>query len=73
MIAVYLSVQVSLGDLSQVTTIGLNCLPLIEKCHNSVESRRLENPATLQLATYHLKNIDGIITNMQVCWWYHQR
>nr|XP_002123234.1 uncharacterized protein LOC100185144 isoform X1 [Ciona intestinalis] len=57
--------QVSLGDLSQLTVVALHCLPLVEKCHNFVESRRMENPATLHLATKHLKNIDDIITNMQ--------
>ncbi|XP_076813225.1 uncharacterized protein LOC143459820 [Clavelina lepadiformis] len=57
--------QVSLGDLSQLTSLSLECLKMVEKCHNHVESRRMENPATLMLATKHLKNIDETITNMQ--------
>nr|CAB3262915.1 uncharacterized protein LOC100185144 [Phallusia mammillata] len=57
--------QVCLSDLGQLTSIGLTCLPLVEKCHNYVESRRTESPATLHHATKHLTNVDNIITNMQ--------
>ena len=58
--------QVTLGDLNHVTQLALASLPLIEKCHNHVESRRMESPGTLQQATKHLRDIDAIITDMQV-------
>lgn len=58
--------QIILSDLREVTSVSLDCLRLVESCHNYIESKRNSNAAALDVATQHLQNIDMIITNMQV-------
>nr|XP_039247703.1 uncharacterized protein LOC120325677 [Styela clava] len=60
------ALRMCLCDLQELTNIGLDCLRLVESCHNYLETKRNQNSAALTIATRHLHNIDSIITNMQV-------
>lgn len=62
---VRLLLSLALSDLRILTNTAIDCLKVVEGCHNEIEKRRSHDASTLIFSTKYLHDIDSLITKMQ--------